>query len=313
MKNYFLRSLLRALGIMFIVMTIVFVLLRSGPVDPALFILGDYDTADALKTLRAEMMLDRPIYIQYFHFVGRLLQGDLGRSMINKQPVLSQLLSVLPYTIELMVSGVMVGILLGVPLGVVAALKPNTIIDHLIRLTTLVGISVPIFVSGIIFISIFSITLDWLPIMELSSGGGLKERLLILILPAFSCGIWMLASIARLTRASLLEVLKKDFITTARSKGLKEGAVVLVHGLRNAILPLITSLGIDINILLGSAVLVEVVFTRPGVGRLIVESITSGDFAIVQVVIMFYAGAIVIVNFIVDFLYSVADPRIVYK
>jgi ABC-type dipeptide/oligopeptide/nickel transport system permease component len=313
MKNYFLRSLLRALGIMFIVMTIVFVLLRSGPVDPALFILGDYATEDALKTLRAEMMLDRPIYIQYFHFVGRLLQGDLGRSMINKQPVLSQLLSVLPYTIELMVSGVMVGILLGVPLGVVAALKPNTIIDHLIRLTTLVGISVPIFVSGIIFISIFSITLDWLPIMELSSGGGLKERLLILILPAFSCGIWMLASIARLTRASLLEVLKKDFITTARSKGLKEGAVVLVHGLRNAILPLITSLGIDINILLGSAVLVEVVFTRPGVGRLIVESITSGDFAIVQVVIMFYAGAIVIVNFIVDFLYSVADPRIVYK
>ena len=313
MKNYFLRSLFRALGIMFIVMTIVFVLLRSGPVDPALFILGDYATEDALKTLRAEMMLDRPIYIQYFHFVSRLLQGDLGRSMINKQPVLSQLLSVLPYTIELMVTGVMVGILLGVPLGVVAALKPNTIIDHLIRLSTLVGISVPIFVSGIIFISIFSITLDWLPIMELSSGGGLKERILILILPAFSCGIWMLASIARLTRASLLEILKKDFITTARSKGVKEGVVVLVHGLRNAILPLITSLGIDINILLGSAVLVEVVFTRPGVGRLIVESITSGDFAIVQVVIMFYAGAIVLVNFIVDFLYSIADPRIVYK
>jgi ABC-type dipeptide/oligopeptide/nickel transport system permease component len=313
MKNYFLKSLFRAVGIMSIVMTIVFVLLRSGPVDPALFILGDYATEDALKSLRAEMMLDRPIYIQYFHFLNQLLHGDLGRSMINKQPVLSQLLSVLPYTIELLVTGVIVGILLGVPLGVVAALKPNTLIDHLIRLTTLVGISVPIFVSGIIFISIFSLTLDWLPIMEHAGKGGMKERILILILPAFSCGIWMLASIARLTRASLLEVLKKDYVMTARSKGLRESVVVLVHALRNAILPLITSLGIDINILLGSAVLVEVVFTRPGVGRLIVESITSGDFAIVQVVIMFYAGAIVIVNFLVDFLYSFADPRIVYK
>jgi ABC-type dipeptide/oligopeptide/nickel transport system permease component len=312
MKNYFLKSLFRAVGIMFIVMTIVFVLLRSGPVDPALFILGDYATADALKSLRAEMMLDRPIYIQYVHFLIQLLHGEFGKSMINKQPVLSQLLSVLPYTIELMVSGVIVGILLGVPLGVVAALRPNTLIDHLIRLTTLMGISVPIFVSGIFFISIFSITLDWLPIME-AGRGGIKERILILILPAFSCGIWMLASIARLTRASLLEVLKKDYVITARSKGLKESVVVLVHALRNAILPLITSLGIDINILLGSAVLVEVVFTRPGVGRLIVESITSGDFAIVQVVIMFYAGAIVIVNFLVDFLYSFADPRIVYK
>ena len=313
MKNYFLKSLFRAVGIMFIVMTIVFVLLRSGPVDPALFILGDYATADALKSLRAELMLDRPIYIQYIHFVNQIFHGDFGRSMINKQPVLSQLLSVLPYTIELMVTGVIVGILLGVPLGVAAALKPSTLLDHLIRLTTLVGISVPIFVSGIFLISIFSITLDWLPIMELSGKGGVKERILILILPALSCGIWMLASIARLTRASLLEVLKKDYVTTARSKGLKESVVILVHALRNAILPLITSMGIDINILLGSAVLVEVVFTRPGVGRLVVESITSGDFAIVQVVIMFYAGAIVIVNFLVDFLYSFADPRIVYK
>jgi ABC-type dipeptide/oligopeptide/nickel transport system permease component len=149
--------------------------------------------------------------------------------------------------------------------------------------------------------------------MERGGEGGFKERILILILPAFSCGIWMLASIAKLTRASLLEILKKDYITTARSKGVKESIIVLVHALRNAILPLITSLGIDINILLGSAVLTEVVFTRPGVGRLIVESITSGDFAIVQVVIMFYAGAVVIVNFLVDLLYSVADPRIIFK
>ena len=313
MKTYFIKSLLRAIGIMFIVMTLVFVLLRVGPVDPALFILGDYATADALKTLRAEMLLDRPIYIQYFHFLIQLFHGDFGRSLINKQTVLSQLISVLPYTIELLIAGVLVGIFMGVPLGILSALRVNTYSDHIIRIITLVGISVPIFVSGIILISIFSISLDWLPIMEKGGEGSFKERILILILPAFSCGIWMLASIAKLTRASLLEILKKDYITTARSKGVKESIIVLVHALRNAILPLITSLGIDINILLGSAVLTEVVFTRPGVGRLIVESITSGDFAIVQVVIMFYAGAVVIVNFLVDLLYSVADPRIIFK
>jgi ABC-type dipeptide/oligopeptide/nickel transport system permease component len=171
---------------------------------------------------------------------------------------------------------------------------------------------VPIFVSGIFLISLFSLTLDWLPVME-TTEGGLKGRFLILILPAFSCGVWMLASIARLTRASLLDVLMKDYVVTARSKGLEESIVILKHALRNAVLPLVTSLGIYVNILLGSAVLVEVVFTRPGVGRLIVESIISGDFAMVQVIIMLYAGTVVMVNLLVDFAYSLVDPRIIYK
>ncbi len=312
MSAYLVRALIRAFFTMFIVMTIVFVLLRSGPIDPAHFILGDYATAEALANLRNQMLLDRPIYVQYFHFITRMIHGDLGRSFINKQSVLSQLVAVLPHTIELVLSGVLLGILLGVPPGVIAALRPNSISDHLIRLVTLVGISVPIFVSGIFLISLFSLTLGWLPVME-PVDGGLKGRILTLILPAFSCGIWMLASIARLTRASLLDVLKKDYVITARSKGLRETVVILKHALRNAILPLVTFLGIYINILLGSAVLVEVVFTRPGVGRLIVESIISGDFAMVQVIIMLYAGAVVIVNLLVDFGYSFVDPRIVYK
>jgi len=297
---------------MFIVMTIVFVLLRSGPLDPAHFILGDYATAETLASLREQMLLDRPIYVQFFSFLSRMFHGDLGCSFINKQTVLSQLVAVLPHTIELVISGVLLGLLLGIPPGVIAALRPNSIFDHLIRLFTLVGISVPIFVSGIFLISIFSLTLDWVPVME-ATGGGLKDRILVLILPAFSCGIWMLASVSRLTRAALLDVLKKDYVVTARSKGLRESIVILKHALRNAVLPLITFLGIYINILLGAAVLAEVVFTRPGVGRLIVESIISGDFAMVQIIIMLYAGAVVIVNLIVDFTYSLVDPRIVYK
>lgn len=313
MKNYILRSIIRSVITMFMVMTIVFVFLRSGPIDPAQFILGDNATAETLKNLRSQMMLDKPIYVQYLYFLDMLLHGDLGRSFINKQPILSQLLSVLPYTIELLVAGVILGILMGVPLGIIAALKANSVYDHLIKILTLVGISIPIFVSGIFLISIFSLKLDLLPIIGGETTDNLKDRLLMLILPAFSCGIWMLASISRLTRASLLEVLRKDYIVTARSKGLREGIVILKHALRNSLLPLITSLGIYINILLGSAVLTEIVFTRPGIGRLIVESIITGDFQMVQVIIMLYAGSVVIVNLLVDLSYSLVDPRIVYK
>lgn len=298
---------------MFMVMSIVFVFLRSGPIDPAQFILGDNATAETLKNLRSQMMLDKPLYAQYLHFLDMLLHGDLGRSFINKQPILSQLLSVLPYTIELLVAGVILGVLMGIPLGIIAALKANSVYDHLIKIFTLVGISIPIFVSGIFLISIFSLKLDLLPIIGGETTDNLKDRLLMLILPAFSCGIWMLASISRLTRASLLEVLRKDYIVTARSKGLREGIVILKHALRNSLLPLITSLGIYINILLGSAVLTEIVFTRPGIGRLIVESIITGDFQMVQVIIMLYAGSVVIVNLLVDLTYSIVDPRIVYK
>jgi ABC-type dipeptide/oligopeptide/nickel transport system permease component len=297
---------------MFTVVTIVFIALRLGPVDPAHFILGNYATEESLKNLREQMGIHHPIYIQYLNFLKQLVRGDLGHSFINKQSILSQLLSVLPYTLELVFFGTLLGILFGVPPGVLAALRPNSIFDQIIRLLTLGGISVPIFVSGIFLISVFCFTLNYLPII----GGtemDLKNRVLSLILPAFSCGIWMMASVTRLTRASMLDILNKGYVMTARSKGLREILVVLKHAFRNALLPLITFLGININILLGSAVLVEVVFTRPGIGRLIVEGILSGDFQMVQILIMFYAGSVVIINFLVDIAYSFVDPRIVHK
>jgi len=294
------------------VMTIVFVALRLAPVDPAQFMLGTYATEESVRTLREQMGLNRPLYVQYLDFLDQLVQGNLGHSLINKQTVSSQLLSVLPYTLELVFFSTLLGILFGMPPGIIAALRPNSVLDQIIRLTTLGGISIPIFVSGIFLISIFCFTLNYLPII----GGtemDLKTHLLCLILPAFSCAIWMMASVTRLTRASMLEILNKGYIVTARSKGLKETLVVVKHALRNALLPLVTFLGINISIMLGSAVLVEVVFTRPGVGRLIVEGITSGDFPMVQVLIMFYAGSVVLINFLVDLTYSLVDPRIVHK
>jgi ABC-type dipeptide/oligopeptide/nickel transport system permease component len=298
---------------MFLVMTIVFVVLRVGPLDPAQYMLGDYATAESLKKVREAMELDHPIYVQYFSFLKKMMHGDLGSSFHNQQPVLSQLLTVLPFTIELVIAGVLVGIFIGMPPGIIAALKPNSYFDQFIRLITLVGISVPIFVIGIFAISVFSLKLNLLPAIGGGEAGDVKSHLLHLILPAFSCGFMMMASIARLTRAALLDVLNKDYILTARAKGVMETLVVCKHALRNSLLPLITFLGIYVNILLGSAVLVEVIFTRPGVGRLIVEAIKSNDFPIVQTTIMLYAGAVVVVNLLIDIVYGFVDPRIVYK
>ena len=297
---------------MYLVVTVVFVTLRFAPIDPAQFMLGEYASEESLKNLRGQMGLDKPIYVQYFHFLNRLIHGDLGYSFINKESITSQLLSVLPYTLELVFFGTLLGILFGIPPGIISALKPNGWFDQFVRLLTLVGISIPIFVSGIFLISVFSIKLSYFPI----TGGDstdLKTRVLSLILPAFSCGIWMMAGVTRLTRASMLDVLNKGYVVTARSKGLREMIVILKHALRNALIPLVTFLGINISILLGAAVLAEIVFTRPGTGRLIVEGIISGDFPLVQVLIMLYAGAIVIINLIVDLTYSVIDPRIVHK
>ena len=312
MKAYILRALIRALITMFFVATLVFIFLRLSPIDPAHTMLGEYATPDRVQIIRHTMGLDRPIFIQYFQFISDLIKGDLGYSYINKQAILPQILSVLPYTLELLMSGIVLGILFGVPLGIIAALKPNGFIDQAIRIFTLVGISIPVFISGIFLIIIFCLNLEWLPITA-RHGSGLQPRLLVLILPSFSVAFRMMASVTRLMRSSLLDVLKQWYITTARSKGLKERVVILVHALRNALLPLVTYLGISVNILLGSAVLSEMVFMRPGIGRLIVESIIGGDFPIVQVMIMFYAGIVVIVNLVVDITYSFLDPRIVYK
>jgi len=313
LRAYILRSLLRAIFIMFIVMTMVFCILRLGPVDPAQYILGDYATAESLKNLRESMGLNRPIYVQYLDFLSRLVHGDLGRSFFNNEPVLRQLLNVLPYTLELVISGVLVGIVLGIPPGIIAALKPNSIGDQIIRLITLIGISIPVFVIGLFLLAIFSIKLGLLPAIGGGTLGDIQSHVAHLILPALSCGFLMMASITRLTRASLLDVLGKEYIMTARAKGLKESTVVLKHALRNALIPVITYLGIYTNILLGSAVLIETIFTRPGVGRLIVDSIKCGDFPIAQACLMIYAAIVVLVNLVVDITYSFIDPRIVYK
>ena len=313
MGTHILRAGIRAIFIMLIVMTSIFLILRLGPMAPAEYILGDYATPETIASFNQAMGLDQPLHEQYFRFVKKVLRGDLGSSFMHKQPVLLLLMDVLPYTMELIAAGMLMGLLIGIPPGILAALKPNSIYDQAVRFITMLGMSLPSFVVGIFLMSIFSLQLDWLPAFGGGDENSFSDRMLRLILPALSVGIMKLAAVARLTRASLLEVLGKDYILTARSKGLKESIVVLKHALRNSLLPLVTFIGIYINILLGAAVLIEVIFARPGVGRLIVEAIKGSDFPVVQTVIMFYAGAVVLVNLSIDVFYSLIDPRIRLK
>ena len=313
MGNYILRSMFRGAISMFVVVSSVFLILRLGPQDPAQFILGDFATAETIRNLQVRMGLDKPLYAQYVSFLKDMTRGDFGRSYLNNEPVLRQLTAVLPYTIELVAAALIFGLLIGIPPGILCAVKYNGSVDHGFRLLTLIGISIPVFVLGILLIQLFSIELNWLPAIGVGQAPDVKTRLTHLILPGLSCGIMMWASITRLTRSSLLDIFCRDYIRTARAKGVHEIVVIIKHALRNALLPLVTFVGIYINILLGSAVLTEVIFTRPGVGRLVVEGIKSSDFPVVQTVIMFYAGAVIIVNVAIDILYSVIDPRIVYK
>jgi len=313
MTNYIIRSIFRTLVIMFLVMTIVFFVIRLGPYDPTTLMLGDYVEESKIVQLKQTLGLDQPLYTQYFRFLVQMAHLNLGDSYYSGESVVNLLGDVMPSTLDLLVASLLVGLVLGVVPGILAATRPNSIFDHILRLGTLVGISIPEFVIGLFLIALFALELSWFPAIGGSGSDGFQERLSYLVLPAFSIGIGMMAGIARLTRAAMLEILSKNYIETARAKGVKEVMVVLKHGFRNALLPLVTYLGILINYLLGAAVIVEIVFTRPGVGRLIVDAIKNADFPVVQLVLMFYAGAVVLVNLLVDIAYCFADPRIAYK
>jgi ABC-type dipeptide/oligopeptide/nickel transport system permease component len=298
---------------MLLVMTIVFFVIRLGPYDPAYLMLGDYVEEQKIIQLKHSLGLDLPLHSQYLQFLSEAARLNLGKSYYSGENVISLLGDVLPNTLELLVAAMLAGIALGIIPGILAAVRPNSAYDHFLRLGTLVGVSIPEFVIGLFLIALFALKLSWFPAIGGSGSDHFLERLSYLILPAFSIGIGMMAGIARLTRAAMLEVLSKNYIETARAKGVKEVIVIFKHAFRNALLPLITYLGILINYLLGAAVIVEIVFTRPGVGRLIVDAIKNADFPVVQLILMFYAGSVVLVNLMVDIAYSLVDPRIAYE
>jgi ABC-type dipeptide/oligopeptide/nickel transport system permease component len=282
-------------------------MLHLLPGDPAQIILGEAVTsAQDLARLRRELGFDAPLHVQYARFLGRALSGDLGRSLQSRRPVLDEILAQLPSTVQLTLAGLALAVVVGVVLGVAAATHRGSWADTLCMVLALGGVSMPAFWLGLMLIFFFALQLGWLPA---TGQGGLAR----LVLPALTLGYGAAGVIARLVRSSMLEVLRIEYVTTARSKGLAERRVVYRHALRNALIPVITIVGLQFGALLGGTVVIETVFARQGIGRLLVGAILYKDFPLVQGIVLFTASAYVLVNLLVDLGYALADPRIRYE
>jgi len=310
--QYIIRRILVAIPTLLAVFTFAFLVVRVVPGDPALAILGDQASAATLEQFRERMGLNQPLPMQYLSFLWRLLQGDLGRSVITGMSINHQLALALPKTLELTGSGVLIGLVLGIPLGILAAIFRNTWLDYLIRLFSLAGLSVPAFVLGILLIVWFALGLRWFPVISTGSGATLAEYLRQLFLPAMTLGLIMTAYITRITRSSLLNVFHEDYIRTARSKGVSERQVVAKHALRNGLIPIVTLVGLYTGVLIGSSVMTEIVFNRPGLGGMIVGAMAQRDYNVLQSLLVVFASLVVLINLLTDLLYGVVDPRIRY-
>ncbi len=304
MLRYIQRRVLLAIPTVFLTSLVVFLMLQLIPGDPASIYLGDKTaTPERLAQTRHLMGLDRPIYVQYGTFIWDAVRGNLGRSLQTGQPVSREIRDRLPNTAALAVAAMAIAIVLGVSLGMISGLRRNSWVDTLAMVTALLGVSVPVFWLALLLIMFFSVRLRWFPA---TSESGLRG----LVLPAVSLALLSAATLARLVRSSILEVLQQEYLITARAKGLRRAAVVLRHALPNALIPVITVMGLQFGALLSGAVITETVFARPGLGKLVVDSIQNKDFPVVQGVILVLATTYIVINLLVDLSYALIDPRI---
>lgn len=311
--SYLIKRILSAIVIMWAVASIVFLAMRVVPSDPALVVLGDYASEDAIQAFRQDMGLDRPLYVQYFEFMTNLVHGDLGRSLITNKPIGQQIWALFPYTFTLAMASMIVGALIGIPLGVVTAIRKNSLVDYIGRVIALAGFSFPAFYLGVLLLLVFSVELGWFPILHNVTGGSLAEHLYKLTLPALSLGLIQASYITRLTRSSMLEALNEDYVRTAYAKGLSPATVHYKHVLKNIMIPVVTAIGLYTGTILGGAILTETVFNRPGLGKLLLGAIKQRDYNMIQSGLMVFAFIVVAVNLIVDLTYSLFDPRVKYE
>jgi peptide/nickel transport system permease protein len=313
MTAYILRRLLATLPVMATVAIFVFFLLRLAPGDPAALIAGDYATVEDIERIRAKLGLDQPMVEQFFIWVGNILQGDLGISIFSNLPVTTLIAQRLEPTLMLALSTITVAVSLAIPLGIVAAWKAKSLVDRIVMGFSVMGFAVPVFLAGYILIWFFAIELRWLPVQGYKPlSQGLWPCISSLILPSIALGTTYMALIARITRASMLEVLSQDYIRTANSKGLATSRVLLLHALKNASVPIVTIIGIGIALLISGVVITETVFNISGLGRLTVDAVLKRDYPIVQGLILIFAGVKVIINLMIDISYAFLDPRIRY-
>ncbi|MDR6665944.1 ABC transporter permease [Rhizobium sp. 1399] len=311
MTRYLLLRLADAIPTILLVLTLVFIAMRILPGDPAIAALGDNATAEQLQLFRERMGLNAPLWQQYINFVIGTLSLDFGRSAMTDQPVLGLIVYNLPYTIELTIVAMIMGVVVGVPFGVWAATHRNGLPDSAMRGFSLFGYAIPDFYLGALLLITFALNLGWFPIN--GGGTGFIDRMHHVFLPALTLALVKAAFIGRLTRTSLLEVMGRDYVRTARAKGARETRVIYRHGLRNALLPLTTGLGLSMLATLSGSVAIELVFNRPGIGKLLISAISERDYGVIQGGVVVFAMFVVLINLAMDLVYIVVDPRIRVK
>ncbi len=314
MTAFILRRLAQSIPVLLVVSLIVFFLMRLIPGDPALSLMGQEATAEQLAAVREAWGLDEPLYVQYLYWLGNLLRGDFGVSYFSRMPVADLIGNALPSTVELALVSMLIALVVAIPTGIIAAVKRGSLIDALASTVILFGISFPDFWLGILLILLFAVVLEWLPPLgHVAFLTDPIQNLRFIILPALTLGLILAAPIMRFLRSGMLDVLDEDYIRVARSKGLLERRVIVRHALKNAAIPTVTMVGVQIASLLGGTAIVETVFAWPGIGWLTVNAVYQRDYAVIQAVVMMVAAFFVAVNLIVDLVYAWLDPRIRYQ
>lgn len=313
MLKHMLRRLLLAVPTLLAVLTVIFIIVRVAPGDPATAALGDYASKDAVEALRTKMGLDAPLWLQYVRFLGDLARGDLGKSLITGKSTSGQVMFVLPYTLELTIAAILLGLVLGIPLGVLTAVRRNTLTDYIGRVLSLLGLSFPAFYLGILLIFFLAVKINLFPAVGAAPFSQPLANLEHLALPALSLGLIETAYVTRMTRSVMINVLSDDYVRTARSKGLPESTLLFGHALRAALVPIVSLVGIFAISLIGSSVLTEEVFARPGLGKLMIGATKQRDYTALQSIMVVYALIIIAINLITDLIYSLVDPRITYR
>jgi peptide/nickel transport system permease protein len=313
MLAYFIRRVLATVPVVLMVALFVFSLLYISPGDPAAIIAGDQASPDDVERIRASLGLDRPFLVRFFEWLWQVMHGDLGTSIFTNLPVSHMIAQRIEPTVSLMTLTLILSLSVAIPMGVIAAWKHGTLIDRVVMMVAVFGYSTPVFVVGYLLAYLFALQLDWLPVQGFTSiSQGLIPFLRNLILPAVALGLIYMALIARITRATMLDVLSQDYVRTAKAKGVEQKGVLFVHALKNAAVPIVTVVGIGFAALIGGAVVTESVFAIPGLGRLTVDAILRRDYPVIQGVVLMFSFTYVLVNLVVDLLYTVFDPRIRY-
>lgn len=313
MTAFIFRRLGFAVVTLFAVMTIVFFTLRILPGDPAYAILGDQANEQSIAALQERLGLNLPLHQQYFEFMRGVVVGDWGTSLVSNRPVLQDIFDVMPATLELTFASLVLGAIVGIPTGIWSAIRRNKMPDYIVRTISLIGLSFPAFVAAVLLLLVFSIQLRWFPVISSGQGDTFGERMRDLALPAINLGLIMAAYITRVTRSAMLEVLNQDYVRTAQAKGSSPAVIIWRHCFRNSMIPVVTVVGLYLGILIGNSVLTEIVFNRPGLGKLIIGALNQRDYPMLQGMIVIYTMIVVLVNLLTDLTYGLIDPRIKYS